>query len=154
MTIGDSLGPEGKRSDLEGVHGWLAFLCVSLIFLTPLGALVEIGTLLTSGTSTENLIGVGLDVVSSGFAIFVGVSLVQIRSYAVRAAKIFFFITLALDLLAMLSIFEPDATPQQVFYIVRTTFTTTAWILYLYRSERVRVTYGRTTATNISEVFR
>jgi len=152
MTIGDSLGPEGKRSDLEGVRGWLAFLCVSLMFLTPLGVLVEIVNVLTSATA--NLIGVGLDIAMAGFAIFAGVSLVQMRRYAVRMAKIYFFITLAFDLMAVLAIFVQEVTPPQEFYILRTTFATIAWILYLYRSERVRVTYGRATATNVSEVFR
>lgn len=42
MTIGDSLGPEGKRPELYGIGGWLAFLCVSLVLLTPMAALMRV----------------------------------------------------------------------------------------------------------------
>ena len=42
MTLGDALGPGGKQPELYGIGGWLAFLCVTLLFLTPAAAAIEV----------------------------------------------------------------------------------------------------------------
>jgi len=155
MTIGDSLGPDGKPPGPQGVGGWLGFLCLSLVVFAPLGVVRDVAGLLNRHDfAIEDIFGAAAEVAMAGFAIFVGVSLIKIRHYAVRLAKIFYFISLAFGFMAMLAVFAPDATPTDLAIGVWTIIVSTAWLLYLYRSERVRVTYGRAAAANISEVFR
>ena len=160
MTIGDSLGPEGKRPELDGVGGWLAFLCVSLLFLTPISVLWGIVVPLTSLNDGAPLDEIGIDIVAgvaiAAFAIFAGIGLVRLWANAVRIAKWYFFITAGLGLLAVTAVVsEPEVfAPAEVVIFVCWLGASLAGLTYLYRSERVRNTYGKNTVRDAAEVFR
>jgi len=154
MTIGDSLGPEGKRPKLYGVGGWLAFLCVSLVLLTPMAALMRVVGILRNrnGEPFELIFEAVFVVTIAAFAMVTGVGLVQIWRKALRLAKVYLFVNLALGLLDTIALAEVGgfSLAQSVYQNV----VITAWIAYLYRSERVRNTYARGTAQEAAEVFR
>jgi len=104
-------------------------------------------------TPAQKAVGVGLDIALAGYAIFVGISLSRMRPNALRIAKIFFFVTLALWLLigASAALVSEVATAIQS---ARQLIVSTAWLAYLYRSERVRNTYSRARIEEVSEAFR
>jgi len=155
MTLGDSLGPHGKRPELSGIGGWLAFLCVSLLFLTPLGVALDIIRTVPDPqmSPVEKGIGISLDIALGGFAILTGISLSRVRPNALRVAKIFFFVTLTFWLLvaASAALLSDGITAS---LSVRSIVVSAAWLAYLYRSQRVRNTYSRVGAESAAEVFR
>lgn len=160
MTIGDSLGPEGKRPELNGIGGWLAFLCVSLLILTPLRFLMEIVPALLSvdqaSANAEMVGGIVAGAVFTGFAVYTGIGLLLIWRNALRTAKWYFFIVTGFGALGAASfVLEPQPmTPSEIMSLASGFAVSIAWLAYLYRSERVRNTYGKNTIRDAAEVFR
>src|SRR5262245_43985702 len=101
MTLGDTLGPEGGRPELYGIGGWLAFLCVTLLILTPLALAAELFvTLITPNVGlVEKGFIVAVDLAVGGFTMFTGLGLVRMWRNAVRTAKIYFFVSIGLSIL-------------------------------------------------------
>jgi hypothetical protein len=157
MTMGDTR--DGKP-ELYGVGGWLAFLCVSLLILTPLGLLLElVQTVLVfnrSAPTPETVFGIAFGIILAAFAVFAGLGLLRIWRNAVRTAKWYFFINAGFGALAFAGFMvEPEGTgPSEFIAVVRWFIGSIAWLAYLYRSERVRNTYGQNTARDAAEVFR
>ena len=146
MTIADSLGPDGRRPQLYGVRGWLLFLCITLIVFLPLQVII----LAWGAFQAPNFLAVlpVLIVISllNGFGIIVGAFLYRERPVGVLLAKIFFGLRIALTIPALLqgiSLVALIAVGQAV-----------AWLIYLFRSERVRNTYAKDTARDAAEIFR
>ncbi len=159
MTIGDSLGPDGRRPELYGVEGWLGFLCVTLLLLTPLGLLIEIVSELVNlnrgADPVDTAIGIGAGIAITAFAVFTGLGLLRIRPNALRVAKIYFWVSLGLGLIVILAlVFTPGTTMMEGVQTVRWTGGSAAWLAYLYLSRRVRNTYSRARAEELSEAFR
>jgi uncharacterized protein DUF2569 len=160
MTLGDSLGPDGRRAELYGIGGWLAFLCVTLLIFTPLGLVFEIAQMvIVSGRAAltpEVIFGMVFGVVITAFAVYTGLGLVQMWRNALRTAKWFFFINVGFGALAFAGfMLEAEGTgPSEFIAVVRWFFGSIAWLVYLYRSERVRNTYSQARAEEVSEAFR
>lgn len=156
MTMGEI---RDRKPDLYGVRGWLAFLCVTLLIFTPLGLLIEMAQMLIGTSRTamtpDILIGIAFGVAITAFAVYAGLGLVRMWRNAVRAAKWFFFISAGLGALPLAGVmFEVEASPTELMAAVRWFFGSIAWLLYLYRSERVRNTYGGDTIRDAADVFR
>ena len=145
-----------RKSELSGVGGWLAFLCVSLLVFTPLSAAREIGGVLMdrSMEPVEKAFAIGFVVVLLGFAVLTGIGLVRLWSRAVVIAKGYYFFSMALGLLILLSAMLEDSSPADVLIGVQAIVGSAVWLGYLYRSERVRNTYTRNTVEDAAEVFR
>ena len=157
MTLGDSLGPDGKRPELYGIGGWLAFLCVSLLVLTPLALAAELFVTVmapTLGFAEKSFI-VLVDLAVGTFTVFTGLGLVRRWRNAVRTATWYFVISIGVSLpgtIAFLLTSEEASTPE-VISIIRWLFGSTVWLVYLYRSERVRNTYAGQHVETAAEVF-
>jgi hypothetical protein len=149
-----------SKPELYGVGGWLAFLCVLLLILTPAGVLFElVQMMLVAGPDAftpEVIFGIVFAVTLTAFGVYTGLALLWIWRGAVRTAKWFFFINTGFGALAFAGyILEPEGTgPSEFIQVVRLFFGSIAWIAYLYRSERVRNTYGKNTLRDAAEVFR
>jgi hypothetical protein len=156
MTLGDALGPEGKRPALYGIGGWLAFLCVTLLFLTPAAVLIQLTrTVLVSDLDPMELgFEIGLDVAFAAFAVFAGIGLVRMWPKALRNARLYYSVNLALGLLLPVFGFVPPSGAAEVMLGLRVAGVSTAWLLYLYLSERVQNTYSTAHAQTVSDVFR
>ena len=146
MTIADSLGPEGRRPELYGVRGWLLFLCITLIAFLPL----QLAFLFWGAFQTPNILALlpVLTVITllNALGIIAGAFLYRERPLGVLLAKIFFCLRIVLSLpilLQGLSFFSLMAAGQAV-----------AWLIYLFRSERVRNTYAKSTVQDAADVFR
>jgi hypothetical protein len=64
-----------RKPELHGVGGWLTFLCVSLLLLTPGGAGIEM--LAQNVDLTDKAAIVAADIALGAFSIFTGVGLVR-----------------------------------------------------------------------------
>ena len=157
MTMGEI---RDSKPELYGVGGWLAFLCVSLLILTPAGLLFElVRIMLVAGPGVftpEVIFGIAFAVILTAFAVYTGLGLLWMWRGAVRTAKWFFFINAGFGALAFAGyMLEPEGTgPSEFIQVMRWFFGSIAWIAYLYRSERVRNTYGKNTLREAAEVFR
>ena len=153
MTMGDT---RDRNPELQGVGGWLAFLCVSLLLFAPLSAVREIGTTLMDQTMEpyDKALMVALTIAAAGFAVFTGLGLVQVWRKALLIAKVYYFVNLALGLLIGLGALLAEGTAEDAALSVSLTLVSAAWLAYLYRSERVRNTYGKNTVRDAAEVFR
>lgn len=93
-----------RNPELHGVGGWLAFLCVSLLILTPLGLVFEIAQMVIvsgqAGMTPEIVAGIVVGVLITAFAVYTGLGLVRIWRNAVRTANFFFFINIGFGALA------------------------------------------------------
>ena len=158
MTLGDALGPGGKRPELYGIGGWLAFLCVTLLILTPIALLTELVIALTTPgmDPTEKGFIIAVDLVVGAFTVVTGLGLVRMWRNALRIAKWYFFISIGLASLATAAFaLQPEeATASETVSMVRWLIGSGAWLAYLYRSERVRETYAAARADEAAEVFR
>jgi hypothetical protein len=72
MTMGEM---RDRKPELHGVGGWLTFLCVSLLLLTPGGAGIEM--LAQNVDLTDKAAIVAADIALGAFSIFTGVGLVR-----------------------------------------------------------------------------
>src|SRR5262245_30362282 len=157
MTMGES---RQRDPELHGVGGWLGFLCVSLLIFTPLSLLMQIVQTLLSieqgGPPPEAVAELVLGVLITGFAVYAGIALVRLWRNAVRIAKWYFFVILGFVLLGGVGfLVEPQAAgPLESLSVARGLAGSVAWLAYLYRSERVRNTYGRNNVRDAAEVFR
>ena len=152
MTKADSLGP---RSGLQGVRGWLLFLCIVLMVLLPLRLGLFLWTVLTS-TRSDSLsealtspdsyarfaVGIVMPVAFHLLGIVGGVLLYREQRVGLRLVQVFLWLQI---LLAVLS------GPMRALPIV---LAAAAWLAYLFRSERVRNTYLKDTSREAAEVFR
>lgn len=149
MTIGDSLGPAGKQFELQGVSGWLLFLCIVLVVFIPIGVLIELIALWQRTRLSESQIAAfvvtAVDTTMLALAVTAGSLLYRLRRTGVWLARLFFALRLIIALVAAVE----NQTAEAVLAIV----VSSAWLIYLFSSERVRMTYA-TESARLSEIFR
>jgi hypothetical protein len=154
MTIGDSLGPDGRRPEFYGVRGWLLFLCIIMMVILPLQmVLIAIAAF---GASEPSVLGGGfltLLFAVNGVGFVAGVLLYRENPLGLRLAKIWFAFRILLT--GGIALLNPAATltefPIEALFSVAIP---SAWLIYLYRSERVWNTYSRVHAESAAEVFK
>ena len=153
MTMGDA---RDSKPELYGIGGWLGFLCVSLLLFTPLSAIREIAGVLIDQTMepVDKTFVIAFVIVALGFAVLAGIGLLRMWRRAVVVAKGYFFFSLATGLLIILSASLGEASAADTAIGVQTIVVSAAWLGYLFRSERVRNTYGKNTVRDAAEVFK
>jgi hypothetical protein len=151
MTLSDAR--ESRHPELYGVRGWLGFLCLKFMFLSPAVILIQLAMnwrAITAGA--EPAIAETIVLAAIGWGVFIGIRLNQIHPRAIRLAKIYFAIFLALDGLGSISlVFNSQGI--RGLSTVSGAVTSALWLAYLYRSERVRNTFAPAAAEKISDVF-
>ena len=155
MTMGEA---RDQKSELSGVGGWLAFLCITLLVLTPLSMLVQIIAVLSvpNADTLDQTVGLGLGIGLGGFAAFAGYCLVRLRPNAVLITKAYLFVNMGFWVLIGLSaMLVPEAAAElSPRDIAQPIIVSSAWLAYLYRSERVRNTYAKSSVQDAADVFR
>jgi hypothetical protein len=134
----------------SGVEGWLLFLCFVLVIFFPIGVLLELRAVwLRMLAMPEVQFGVMLviavDTAMLGLAIAAGLLLYRVRPIGVRLAQLFFALRLMIAIVAAVE----NRTAESALAII----VSLAWLIYLFTSERVRLTYPSKSA-RISETFR
>jgi hypothetical protein len=130
----------------SGVGGWLLVLCLLLLIGQP----ISLG--LVASSMLDSLASGGLPAVLilltrlivTGFGIAAGLALLGRRPGAVTLAKVSLVLSSATDVFVYTTPFFPSnrAPGETPVYIVASLAYSIVWILYLWRSKRVRITYG------------
>jgi hypothetical protein len=145
MTLGDSLGPQGKQPELHGVRGWLLFLCITLIVFVPFRMALFVWVFVRTPDIAATLPVLIGTIALDGFGTISGVLLYRERPLGVLLVKIFFGLRIVLGIPVVL-----QSPALGLAFMIGPV----AWTIYLFRSERVRNTYGKNTARDTAEVFR
>lgn len=155
------------KSEVEGVGGWLLFLCLRLTIIGPLFLLGTIWAALTDNVQkqystafTQAPIFTTILIVIVGsiyfgpmlFGMYAGFALWTVRKYAVGLAKIASVLYIGLNLfeITLLLVLPGPAAQQQpgqnatgIFMNVWLLMGNVLWYLYLSMSVRVKNTYGK-----------
>ena len=134
------------RSGSSGVGGWLLLLCRVLIVWQPLTLAVTAPAALSSLA----LRGRGLAVILvarilvSALGIAAGLALQNLRAGAVGLATIALIVSAAMDVVVYTTPYYPNNRPpgDTPFYIAGSIAFYGLWLVYLWRSRRVRNTFG------------
>ena len=132
----------------EGVRGWLLLLCRLLIVFHPLSLAVTASGALNAvavrGTAVVLILILRLVVV--GFGMAAGRALQTLQPGAVTLARLALVASLATDLFVYTTPYFPNnrLPGDTVYYVAASLAYHGAWLTYLYRSRRVRVTYAET----------
>jgi hypothetical protein len=150
-TVAATAGP-------SGVRGWLFFLCVSLMLLSPI---LFLTTIEKNYASTRPLFGryprlqvisistLGMAGMLAAFGMFVGYRLSQRHPDADYLARHFFLVCIGMDFVAAalpLTAGFPakdnaELAPGLALLAVKSAIPQVLWYLYLVRSKRVRNTF-------------
>jgi len=130
----------------EGVSGWLLLLCRLLIVFHPLSLAVTASGALNAvavrGTAVVLILVLRLVVV--GFGMAAGRALQTLQPGAVTLARLALVASAATDLFVYATPYFPNnrLPGDTVYYVAASLAYHGAWLLYLSRSKRVRVTYA------------
>jgi Protein of unknown function (DUF2569) len=143
----------------KGVGGWLLLLCLNLTIFSPLLTLSNlVGNIKTANLySTQfpslfnfvvinTILAVGL----MCFCIYAGVALWTVKNGAVKIAKTYLLVSLAVSVVEFLLLFTVKLPSksysiligQGIRQIIRSVVYFAVWYAYLNKSERVKATYG------------
>ncbi len=131
---------------VQGVGGWLLLLCRLLVVFHPLTLAITasgaLSALSVRGTSVALILILRLVVV--GFGMAAGRALQTVQPGAVTLAKAALFASAATDLFVYTTPYFPNnrAPGDTVYYVGASLAYHGAWLTYLFRSARVRNTYG------------
>jgi len=154
------------RSELQGVGGWLLFLCIRLTIFAPISFALSVMVALSneavmrqySAAFTMMPIAMTIIVVLLGsiywapiiFGMYAGFALWTVRKHAVRLAKIATGLFIGLNLLEIVltlltpaNIWQPEQKVANIFWNVSLLSGNVLWYMYLNMSKRVKNTYGK-----------
>lgn len=129
----------------EGVGGWLLLLCRMLVVFHPLSLAVTasnaLGSLSARGTAVALILVVRLVVV--GFGMAAGRALQALQPGAVTLAQAALLASAATDVFVYTTPYFPSnrAPGDTPYYAAASLAYHGTWMLYLFRSRRVRNTY-------------
>jgi len=136
------------RSDSEpvGVGGWLSLLCRVLLLWQPLA----LGLVASSALSSLSVRGVSLALVILGrlavaaFGVAAGLALWRQRPAAVTLAKASLVMSAAADIFVYATPYFPNNRPpgDSELILAGSLAWYGAWLMYLWRSKRVRNTFA------------
>jgi hypothetical protein len=130
----------------EGVRGWLLLLCRLLIVFHPLSLAVTAAGALNAvavrGTVVVLILILRLVVV--GFGMAAGRALQTLQPGAVTLGRLALLASAATDLFVYTTPYFPNnrLPGDTVYYVAASLAYHGAWLLYLARSKRVRMTYA------------
>ena len=129
----------------RGVGGWLLLLCRLLIVFHPLSLAVTassvINALFVRGAPVAIVLILRLVVVAFGVA--AGLALQNVRPDAVALARVALLLSAATDVFVYTTPYFPSNRfpGDTTFYVVASLAYHSAWLAYLARSKRVRMTF-------------
>lgn len=162
MTMGDTFGPAERRPQLRGVSGWLLFLCITLIVFLPIRLTLTLWAIVSTPKFLSSFADSALEpaaitlLPAVAFALLLvlalpvlgivgGALLYWERLLGVRLVQVFFGLQIFFGGAASLG-----GSGSGVIML----FWSCAWLVYLFRSERVQNTYFKGATSDAAEVFR
>ena len=138
------VAPDIKR--INGIRGWLLGLCFLFIVYQPfslaLDASAALDALPIRGLPLGLVLGARLIVAAVGVA--AGLALLGRRPAAVALAKASLALSAAMDLFVYATPYSPsNRTPGTTpYFMTASLLFYGSWLVYLFRSRRVRATFG------------
>ncbi len=130
----------------SGIGGWLFVLCLLLLIWQPISLGFVASSVLDSIASGgyPAVLILLTRILVTGFGIGAGLALLGVRPGAVTLAKVSLVLSAATDVLVYTTPFFPSnrAPGETPVYIAVSLTYSTAWIVYLFRSRRVRKTFS------------
>jgi hypothetical protein len=129
----------------EAPRGWLLLLSRLLVVFHPLSLAVTasnaLGSLSARGVAVAMILSLRLVVV--GFGMAAGRALQGLQPGAVTLAKAALLASAATDVFVYTTPYFPNNRPpgDTIYYVIASLAYHGAWLLYLFRSDRVRNTY-------------
>jgi hypothetical protein len=118
----------------RGTDGWLGFFWFGLVFFTPVALIASVR--MAAETEGPKAMTIAIAVALAGYSVLTGIRLKR----TVKPARTFLKVMMALSCVAMLT----DLTSRKVGGLFEAAWGLTfqvIWLVYLYRSVRVRNTY-------------
>jgi len=142
----NNLTPPKLPENLVGVSGWLLLFCISLTILSPLVNIIPLVNEISSDPDLlSSIIGAILTAGPLIYGIIIGIRLWLVKPNALKHAKIFLVVVLAINLLILaVSILMRSDSRQLFSTAIRSILPFIIWWSYLSRSIRVRNTYQTT----------
>jgi len=129
-----------------GVRGWLAALVVLLLVWQPISLALTTSNLVdeVSIRGVSLALALALRLLAAAFGIAAGIALAGVRPYAVGMAKLSLVTSAAVDVFVYSTPYVPsNRLPGETpFYVAGSLTYHGVWLLYLFRSRRVRDTFG------------
>ncbi len=121
---------ENELKDLNNIGGWLAFFIFSLIAVSPIfNTFLLVEEIVDFLTLIDVLGGISLFMLS-------GIFLWKRKPYAIKFTKIFLIVIFIFNIVYfLLGITESNTIGSGFIYFI-------IWILFLYKSKRVKAIYG------------
>ena len=139
-------GPRANRSEPEGVGGWLLILCRLLIVYQPVTTALSADSALRS-ISTRGpglVVAILVRLAVTGLTVGAGMALTNRAPGAVRLAAAALVASAACDVFIYTTPYYPNNRPpgDTPFYVGASLLYHAVWLVYLFRSRRVRNTYA------------
>ena len=136
----------GRVGEPQGISGWLLLLCGLLLVWGP----VSLGLVAANALAALSVRGLSLAVVIAvrilvaAFGIAAGIALFTRRSGAATLAKLALTLSAATDVIVYATPYFPNnrVPGDTPFYVAASLAYHGIWIAYLFRSRRVKSTYG------------
>jgi len=137
----------GSVNRARGIGGWLLVLCLLLLVYQP----IAVGLVASSLLDSVGAVGVPVALLLltrllvTGFGIAAGLALAARRPGAVAIAKASLALSAATDLMVYATPYFPSrrAPGETPVYAAVSLAYYAIWLTYLFRSKRVRATFGQ-----------
>lgn len=147
-----------RAERLEGIGGWLLFACISIAIISPIlnlfYSLASFGLFKSSDHPLHFLAGV-VNLALAIAALVAGIRLWGRRPGAVGFVRQLLWIVLSWRAAVLFVQFAADASPEAfvplVMMLIATAVPGLCWLLYFYRSLRVRNTFPESFPTGATE---
>ena len=162
MLGGRKIDYRPPKETVPGVHGFLLFTCIFMVFIGP-GLLfyayfMQSGTIDLSNINLFGALGFIQDLLTAAFGIVAGILLWSKKRVGLFLARIFFIFrgSAGLMLIAANSLvyfsgqYPEDAVPFEsgIKYLLIGMAVSVAFIIYLFLSARVRITYAKSASSS------
>lgn len=133
------------RQEPEGVGGWLLILCRLLVVYQPVTfAVSAAGALSSLGTRPPGLAAaIAIRLLVTAFTVAAGLALTNRQPHAVMLARAALVMSAACDVFILTTPYYPNNRPpgDTPLYVAASLAFHAVWLVYLFRSRRVRKTF-------------
>jgi hypothetical protein len=134
------------RNSASGLNGWLLILSRLLIVYQPVSLAISASAALNSYPTRGNkvLVAVAIRVVITGVCVAAGMALTNLSPSALSLTRVALVLSAASDIFILTTSYYPNnrAPGDTPYYVAASVAYHGTWLLYLWRSARVRNTFS------------
>jgi hypothetical protein len=134
------------RNSASGLKGWLLILSRLLIVYQPVSLAISASAALNSYPTrgAKVLVAVAIRVVITGVCVAAGMALTNLAPSALSLTRVALLLSAASDIFILTTPYYPNNRPpgDTPYYVAASVAFHGTWLLYLWRSARVRNTFS------------